>query len=197
MKSEKREKKENKKQIKNELSSEVVQIENKDVQKENNNKCGFKFTRKHQIIILSILSLFIVFFIIIKIVNVIQKEYESPIKEYYKGLEQLDVNRMLNAYPEELKESKRALTEEKINLLRNVSDGSFTLIYDIKKEQELSELELKNLVNELNKEYNKTYDIKKGYKVTVESTLNYKETENITIKKMDVIQIGWNWYIWE
>lgn len=160
-------------------------------------KLGFKFTRKHQIIVLSILSIFLFLFIIIKIVNVIQKEYESPIKEYYNGLEQMNIDTMLSAYPEEIRKSKKNITKEKVEFLKKISDGSFTIGYNITKEQELDELKLKEIVNELEKEYDKSYDVKKGYIVTVESTLKYKETESITTKKMNVIQIGWNWYILE
>lgn len=187
---------------KNELlipSKEEIKQESEKIENVNNgeNKLNFIFTKTARIIIISVLALFLLLFVIVKIANVISKEYETPIRNYYDGLEQLDLNKMLEAYPRAMQESKKVRVEDTIQLIKELSEGSFTVRYVISKEDKLSELEIKELENSFKEQYNETIKIEKGYKVTVESTLEYKETESKTREQIKVIRSGWNWYIIE
>ena len=129
--------------------------------------------------------------------------YKQPIENYCNGLNDLDVNTIKKALPEEMINDMGTDLETELKFMKetlNSVNGTFSVKCDISNDKvELTSAELKELSDEFKSDYNSTREITKAYYVNVSRTTSMQyaggtpntETENV---KVTVGKIGGKWY---
>lgn len=125
--------------------------------------------------------------------------YMTPIGKYFEAIEKGSAKKMLEIFPECMKEEmEKTITES--NMERALS--SFESLYgenikvsykEIEKD-EIDEDDLKDVEDDLKDEYDDDdIEVKKGYKVKVEATIKGDDDEKTATNTLKVYQINGKW----
>ena len=129
--------------------------------------------------------------------------YKKPIENYCNGLNDLDINTINKALPEEMINDMGTDLADELKFMKDTLtsvNATFSVKCDISSDKvELTSDELKELSDDFKSDYNSTRDITKAYYVKVARTtsVQYKggtpneETENVTVT---VGKIDGKWY---
>lgn len=158
-------------------------------------------------IMVAVVSLFAIWFIINTVLVKLQTPaYEKPVRNMYRALENSDYNNYLDSFPDYIKdlyEANEAVnTENSDNMsdalkkaMKNTYGEDVVFTYQINGKKELTEDEIKAMEISINNTYQKNVDIKKGYKLEIETTVKGSLKEDTNTGETIVILIDSKWYI--
>lgn len=137
--------------------------------------------------------------IIALIANLFSGSYKEPIKDFFKGLEKQDADRIIDAMPEDIFDSSIGFlyddAEEYIeNVLFAFIDDDIKISYDIKDKEKLDDDDIEELEDNLKESTGSKATIKKAYEVELEVTMKLngeKDETKMTLTVANIKGQGW------
>lgn len=122
--------------------------------------------------------------------------YEEPIKNMIEGIQNTDVEKYMNAFPEflNLKIAQKDL-DELMNTYIELYGQGIQISYEITNKQEIPNEKLVEMQENIKKYFEHECTIKKGYKLEISQTVKGSKDQNISDKTIDVYEIDGKWYI--
>lgn len=137
--------------------------------------------------------------------------YKSVVKTMTKAMEKCDAEKMIKIFPDELMEilCEEEYDDDYDDMVDDLEDSlkdsmdwwedqygrDIKLSYEIDDADELDEDELEELMDMYDDYMDVDLDIKKGYEVEVEMTIEGKDDDDSEDMVLTIIKVGSKWYI--
>lgn len=179
----------------------------------NNNSISSLFKGKNTGMIIGIAAagavvLIAVFAIIISLVAFRTPAYEKPVKNLFDAMEKGNYNKFINCFPDYMQEAYEDeadyYDEDAEDLMDNLIDefedeygNNIKISYKITDKDKMDNGDLSDLEDEIDSNYDENVNIKAGYKLEIDATIEGSDDEDTNSEDITVIKIGSKWYIAE
>ena len=124
--------------------------------------------------------------------------YEEPVKNFVEGLSEANSEKFLKAFPSFIADyAKDIFTDEYLEkTLDNAKEtygDNITMTYNIKGKTELSEEDLKSMVDATKTSFDKDITITKGYELDLEIHTKGDKDEDTEDETIDVYEVDGKW----
>lgn len=134
--------------------------------------------------------------VLIIIFSIFGKGYETPIKNYFKGMEKAKASTYVKAYPEFMDMGDKYDDDDMEKMLDSLEDEygeKIKISYKITKKDKIKKDDLKNVQKYIKQKYDEEVKVSKGYELKVKATIKGKDDDDTDTQKMYVYKINGKW----
>lgn len=126
--------------------------------------------------------------------------YETPISDYFEGMQKADVKTYNKAYPDFYNETYAPDEDDMDKLKKNFEEKygkNYKISYEIKNTDDISSSDLENVQKYIEKRLKKTVKIDEGKEVKVKATIKGDVDEDTDTTKMYSYKIDGEWKLFD
>lgn len=136
--------------------------------------------------------------IIVLVALISGNNYKKPINNFFKGMEKADLDKYLSAFPEFMEMDENFEQEDLDEMLEDLEDeygDKIKISYKILDKEKIDKEDLEDLQDKIEDYYDEEVKVKKGYELSIKSTIKGKDDEESDTSTLEVYKIDGKWCI--
>lgn len=144
---------------------------------------------------INICLIIILFFGMCNLIPSKKSSYNDVVKNYYSAYQNRDKEELISFFIEKTDNDLNERIQKNIDNLEYYFGKDFKIGTKILSEEEYTASELDNIKKYLLLRYNRSFDIKEGYKLTLDIMVENDLLKNVITSKMSIIKVNNNWFL--
>lgn len=144
---------------------------------------------------INIFLIIVLFFGLCNLIPSKKSSYSDVVKNYYSTYQNRDKQELTSFFIEKNDNDLNERIQKNIDNLEYYFGDNFKIGTKILSEEEYAADELNNIKKMLLLRYNRSFDIKEGYKLNLDITIENDLLKNVITSRISIIKVNNNWFL--